>query len=126
MDKKIKITLDHAAVADYYELESIFNSGNIKAEIMTQDSDGTEMGFGFRELIVLLPLLTPFVIQFRKILIAYFAYKKPLNKNTSITLECNGRKLEIKEKNGSVPSIEELMIFFDDNGKNRSADATDN
>lgn len=121
-NNKIKVILNEATVADYYELERIFNSGNIKSEIVTQNTDGTEMGIGFNELIVLLPLLTPFVIQFRKILVAYFKYKKPLNKKTTITLEYNGKKLKIESDNEAMPSVDEFMIFFGKDTKNMSMD----
>jgi len=117
MDNKIKVTLDNATVADYHELQRIFNSGNINAEILTQDSTGSEMGFGFSELVVLLPLIVPFVIQLRKILTAYFTYKKPLNSKTSVTLECNGKKLKIESENEPIPSVEEFMAFFGENKK---------
>lgn len=121
---KIKINIDEATVADYYELERIFKTGNISAEIVTKSTTGVEMGFGFSELIVLLPLLTPFVIQFRKVLSSYWAYKKNLKKKTSITLECNGRKLKIESENDVVPSVDELMVFFGENTNNISGDET--
>lgn len=119
-NNKIKVILNEATVADYYELERIFNSGNIKSEIVTQNTDGTEMGIGFNELIVLLPLLTPCVIEFRKILIAYFKYRKPLNKKTTITLENNGKKLKIESENEAMPSVDEFMIFFGKDTKDMS------
>lgn len=112
MENTIKVILNEATVDDYYELERIFNSGNIKSKIVTKNTDGTEMGFGFNELVVLLPLLVPFVIQFRKILVAYFKYKKPLNKKTSITLEYNGKKIKIESENAAMPSVEQFMDFF--------------
>ena len=43
---------------------------------------------------------------------AYFTYKKPLNKKTSITLEHNGKKLKIESENESIPSVEQFMDFF--------------
>lgn len=112
MDKKVKVTLENATVADYHELADIFNSADINTKIVTQNTNGTEMGIGFGELIVLLPLLAPFVVQFRKVLVAYFTYKKPLNKKTSITLECNGKKLKIESENESMPSVEQIIAFF--------------
>lgn len=121
-NKKIKVILNEATVADYYELERIFNLENIKSEIVTQNTDGTEMGIGFNEFIVLLPLLTPFVIQFRKVLVAYFKYKKPLNKKTMITLEYNGKKLIIESENEAMPSVDEFMTFLGKDTKEISVD----
>ena len=114
MVRKIKVVLDGATAADYYELERIFNSGSIAAEIVTQKADGTEMGFDFRELIVLLPLAASFMIQFRKILVAYLKYKKTSNKKTVITLENGAKKLKIESENDMIPSIDEFMTFFNE------------
>ena len=118
---KVRVILDEANAADYYELERIFRSGNISTEIVTKNTTGTEMGFEFSELIVLLPLLVPYVIQFRKILTAYWIYKKHIKK-IAITLECNGKKLKIESNNGVIPDIDELMAFFGENANNISAD----
>lgn len=112
MDKKAKVILENATVADYHELAEIFHTAKINTEIVKQNKTGSEMGFGFGELIVLLPLVLPYVVQFRKVLVAYFTYKKPLNKKTSITLERNGKKLKIESENESMPSIEQFMDFF--------------
>lgn len=123
MDNKIKVTLEDATVADYHELAHIFSSANINTEIVAQNANGSEMGFGFSELVVLLPLLVPFVVQFRKVIVAYFTYKKPLNKKTSITLECNGKRLKIESENESVPSVEQFIAFFSEDIKDISEDS---
>jgi hypothetical protein len=112
MDKKVKVTLEDATIADYHELAEIFHTANINTEIVTQNTTGSEMGLGFDELVVLFPLVVPFVVQFRKVLVAYFTYKKPLNKKISITLEHDGKKLKIESENESIPSIEQFMGFF--------------
>lgn len=121
---KIKVILTNATIDDYYELERVFKSGNINAEILTKNASGAEMGFGFSELVVLLPLLTPFVIQFRKVLTAYWTYKKPLNKKRSVILECNGKKLKIESENDEMPSVDELMVFFGENTCDISIDGS--
>lgn len=112
MGEKVKIALDDATMADYYELKDILATGNISAEIETKGTTGNEMGFEFNELVVLLPLLTPYVVQLRKVLVAYFTYKKPLDKKTQVTLEYKGKKLKITSENEMLPSVEELMTFF--------------
>ena len=112
MDNKIRVTLESSDVAEYYELAEIFHSSDICVEIVTQKANGAEMGVSFSELVVLLPLVVPFIVQFRKILVAYFKYKKTLKKKTSITLECNGKKLKIESENESMPSVEQFMAFF--------------
>ena len=122
MKEKFKITLSDATMADYYELKDIFVAGNISAEIETKDMTGNEMGLELSELVVLLPLLVPFVVQLRKVLVAYFTYRKPLNKKTCVTLEYRGRKLKIESENESVPSIEDFMTFFDENIEDTSAE----
>ena len=94
MDKKVKVTLEDATIADYHELAEIFHTANINTEIVTQNTTGSEMGLGFDELVVL------------------FTYKKPLNKKISITLEHDGKKLKIESENESIPSIEQFMGFF--------------
>lgn len=124
-DCKVKIILDNATAAEYYELERILSSGNIKTEIVPQKVLGSdEMGIEFNELVVLLPLLTPFVIQLRKIIVAYFAYKKPINKKTSITLVCNGRKIKIDSENETIPDVDQLLTFFGFDSQNETADAS--
>lgn len=118
-DCEVKIILDDATVAEYYELERILNSGNIKAKIVPQKECGTdEMGIGFNELVVLLPLLTPFVIQLRKIIVAYLTYKKPMNRKTSISLVYNDRKIKIDLENETIPDIDKLLSFFGLDEKN--------
>lgn len=104
--------LDNANIKEYFELEKILKRYGIQTEFIQNKADGTEMGFGFSELIILLPLLTPMVVQMRKAFVAYLDYKKPLNQKISITLEKDGKKIQIKCENGDLPSIDEFTTFF--------------
>ena len=112
MKERIKVTLENVTVKEYYELEKILKRYGIETEFIMKETDGTEMGFGFNELIILLPLLTPIIAQLRKAFEAYLDYKKPLNQKISVTLEKQGKKLQIKSENNTLPSIEEFTEFF--------------
>ena len=112
MRERLNIKLMDATTADYHELKDILVAGDINAQIETKNTTGSEMGLDFNELVVLLPLLTPAIIQLRKVLVAYFTYKKPLNKKTRVTLEYKGKKLKIESQNEVMPSVEEFIAFF--------------
>lgn len=114
MKERIKVNLENVGIKEYYELEKILKRFGIETEIIKKESDGTEMGFGFNELIILVPLLTPVLVQLRKAFEAYLDYKKPLNQKMCITLEKEGKKLKIKSENITLPSIEEFTNFFND------------
>lgn len=110
---KVKIILENATVAEYYELERILISGKINAKIVPQkDFTTDEMGMEFNELVVLLPLLTTAVVQLRKIIVAYFTYKKTTNKKTSITIVFNDRKVKIDSENEPIPDVNQLLEFL--------------
>lgn len=110
----VKVKLENVTIKEYYELEKILKRYGLDTEIISNETDGTELGFGFSELIILLPLLTPIVVELRKAFEAYLDYKKPLKQKISIKLEKNGKKLQIKSENSSLSSIEDFTAFFDD------------
>ena len=112
--KNVKIIIEGGAISDYYELESILKTGGINASIINDEMNGSELGLGFGELIVLIPLITPVIIELRKIIVSYLKYRQPLNKKTSIDLEYNGKKIRIESENDTIPNIDELMTFFND------------
>lgn len=114
MKERIKVNLENVGTKEYYELEMVLKRYGIETEVIQKETDGTEMGFGFDELIILLPLVTPLVVQLRKAFEAYLDYKKPSNQKISVTLEKEGKKLQIKSENSALPSIEEFTEFFND------------
>lgn len=114
MKERIKVNLENVGVKEYYELEKILKRYGIETEVIQKKTNGTEMGFGFNELIILLPLITPIAVQLRKAFEAYLAYKKPLNQKISVTLERSGKKLQIKSENNTLVSIDEFTEYFND------------
>lgn len=112
---QITVILENANTLDYYELEKILIRNGINAKVNHKELDGSELGLTFEELIILLPLLTPIVVQLRKAFEAFLDYKKPLNRKISITLEKKGKKLQITSENNDLIDIKELSSFFDEN-----------
>lgn len=107
-----RIILEKPKMVDYYELEKTLKRSGIDTLMQNQKSDGTELGVVFDGLIVLLPLLTPAIIQLRKAIISYFEYKKTQTKKVSITIEKNNKKIKIDTENANIPSVDELLQFF--------------
>lgn len=112
--KEIKVKLENASIKEYYELEKILKINGIETKIVLNESDGTEMGFGFNELIILLPLLTPLAVQVRKAFEAYLIYKKPVKQKVSVVLEKKDKKLKIDSENSQLPDIATFSAFFDE------------
>ncbi len=109
---KYRITLENSKMIDYYELEKTLKRSGIDTIIQNKESDGTELGEVFDGLIILLPLLTPAVIQLRKAIDSYFKYKKSQTKKVSITIEKNGKKMKIDTENADVPDVNKFLQFF--------------
>lgn len=107
-----RITLKNSTATDYDELEKVLKRSGINVSIQEPKYDGTEMGGIVESLIILLPLLTPSIIQLRKALHSYFIYKKSQQKKIFIILEKNGKRMEIKTENTDIPGIEDFENFF--------------
>lgn len=112
--EKYRVVLENSKVKDYYELERVLKRSGVDVSIQNPDSDGTEMGSVFDSLIILLPLVTPTVIQLLKALSTYFEYKKTQAKKVSIVIEKNGKTMRIETENIDILSAEEFISFFSD------------
>lgn len=112
--KKITVYMGDAANKEYIDFSKILNVHGIKTAMVQSAGDGNEMGVGFEELVILLPLLTPVIVEFRKALEAYFAYKKPMNKKKSITLQNGNKKMIIEGENCDIPDVKTLKEFLED------------
>lgn len=113
---KYRVILEGSKISDYYEFEKVLKKNGIDASVINAESKGDEMGLAFEGLVILLPLLTPAFIQFRKALKSYFDYKKSQRKRISVTLEKNGKKLKIEAENEDIPDVSAFMRFFADVG----------
>ncbi|OQB13702.1 MAG: hypothetical protein BWY15_01550 [Firmicutes bacterium ADurb.Bin193] len=76
-----------------------------------KDRDGSELGFGFEELVILLPLAVPVLVELKQILESFLDYLST-TKKVKILLEKDNKKLEIDTANGKIPDIKDLEKFF--------------
>lgn len=111
--EKVKIILVGSSVKEYYELNDILQRHQISSEIIENKGIGDELGFGFEELIILLPAMVPIFIQLRKAFEAYLLYKKPISRRIKIILEKDDKKLEIVSEDGAIVDIEKFEKFFE-------------
>ena len=112
MDKKINLYLGNGSMADYDELDHILKTATFKTVRIEDNSNPNRMGIDWALLAVMLPVVYPYIVEFRKTLISYFSYKQSQSKEFSITLENDGKKLEMSVKNVDIPSIDEFMTFY--------------
>ena len=112
MHKKINICLNNGTMADYDELERILKTATFKTVREETNSNSNGMGMDLGALAVMLPVVYPYIVELRKTLSSYFSYKQSRTKEFSITLENDGKKLEMNVKNYDLPSISEFMAFF--------------
>lgn len=112
MDKIIRIFIDDGSVADYAELDSVLTSANFRTKRLTDEIDSNTMGLDLTQLVIILPVVFPYIEQLQKTLSSYFLYKKGTPKKYSITLENDGKKLKMDVENADLPSIEEFLAFF--------------
>lgn len=110
---EIKVVLHDSDEAEYYQFAEILKAYGIENKIVEKTGDGNEMGFGFSELIVLLPVLVPVLVEFRKALESYLNYKKSRVSKVDITLEKGNKKLHINTENSELPDIDNLKSFFE-------------
>ena len=112
MNKSFKVNLNKTDISDYYLFSNILSKYGIENKIIEKDQEGNELGFDFSELIVLLPVLLPFLEQLRKAVEAYFDYKKGMVAKVEVTLKNGNKELHISSENSEIPDIETLEKFF--------------
>lgn len=112
MKKNIKVILNEPDISDYYLFSDILAEFGIDNEIIESEQEGNELGFDFSELIVLLPILLPYLEQLRKAVEAYFDYKKSMVAKVEVTLKNGEKELHINSENSEIPDIDTLVKFF--------------
>ena len=111
MENKINIFIENGSGSEYAELEKILQNNSFKTE-RKSNLNSDEMGFDFADLVILLPVVYPFVVELRKTLCSYLSYKKTQTPEFKLTLENNGKKLHMEAKNMNIPNIDEFNSFF--------------
>ena len=108
---KVNIRIEGTNVSDYYILHDILKKKNIPSEIKEHEGNGNELGFGFEELIILLPLTYPILKQLTDAFASYLSYRST-TKKVRIVLERDNKKLKIESGDGKLPDIKVYEDFF--------------
>jgi len=113
--EKIQVEIQGGNVSDYYYLKDSLKQINVDANINEPKSTCEGLGFGFQELIILLPLAVPVLIELRQMFDSFLKYlsSKNANKQVKIIMVNGDKKLEIYSKNGKLPDIEEYRKFLE-------------
>lgn len=102
------IRLVNVNVKDYYTLADILKRHNINNELRENKITEDSLGFGFSELVVLLPLTVPLIAELRQAFESYLNYKSASNK-VRILIEKDNEKLEVEGDSGKL--VQDLKVF---------------
>lgn len=112
MVQKINIYLNNGRREDYEELERVLKTAAFKTIREAENPNPDGMGIDWATLVVMLPIVYPYMEEFRKALKSYLSYKSSQTKEFSIELENADKKMKISGKNMDIPSVDDFMDFF--------------
>ena len=113
MVQKVNIYLNGESGFDYDELEKVLKTATFEVVRAAEKSNPNGMGIDWSSLVVLLPALYPYIVEFRKTLKSYLSYKQSMTKEFSLRLENNGKQIEINGKNIDFTSLDDFLEFFE-------------
>ena len=119
------VRINSGTAEDYYDLESLLNENGIKTAHLETEENHDAMGLSINTLVIILPLLVPYIVQLRKIWAIYFKYKKSQKQTVELSIEKDDKKIKIKADDFNDDSVKRLMDWFLEESKSTNGTGSD-